>query len=128
MPLPIKRYKSRWHNTIEMQACTVVPFASPEAKAVRERYAKIKAHKDTSSSKSSRTVHVLEKHSSPPAVEISVAVLPEQSKSSLENPKEASVSQGTIFSFLPTGAVLWKDPNEASVTGAVSSKDPKNCQ
>ena len=114
-----------WHNTIETQACIVVPFASPEAKAVRECYAKIKAHKDALSSKSYRSVHVLEKRSSPPAVEISAAILPEQSESSLENPKEASVSQGTICSFLPTGAALWKDPNEASVTGAVSSKDPK---
>ena len=112
----IKRHKSRWHNTIETQACTVVPFASPEAKAVRERYAKIKAHKDASSSKSSRTVHVLNNRSSPPVVEISAAALsalPVQSEISLENPKEASVTQGTIRSFLPTGAASWKDPNEA---------------
>ena len=124
----IKRHKSRWHNTIETQACTVVPFASPEAKAVRERYAKIKAHEDASSSKSSRTVHVLNNRSSPPVVEISAAALsalPVQSEISLENPKEASVTQGTIRSFLPTGAASWEDPNEASLTGAVSSKDPK---
>ena len=123
----MKRYK-RWHNTIETQACTVLPFASPEAKAVCERYAKIKAHKDASSSKSSRIVHVLNNRSLPPVVEISVAALsalPVQSEISLENPKEASVNQGTIRSFLPTGAVSWKDPNEASVTGSVSSKDPK---
>lgn len=121
----IKRHKSRWHNTIETQAYTVVPFASPEAKTVRERYAKIEAHKHASSSKSSRTVQVLEKHSSPPVVEISAAVLPVQSECSLENPKEASVSQGTISSFPSTGAMSWKDPKEASVTGAVMSKDPK---
>ena len=107
------------------QACTVVPSASPEAKAVRERYAKIKAHKDASSSKSSRTVHALGKPSSPPVVEVSAAVLPVQSEISLENPREGSVSQGTISSFLPTGAASSKDPNEASVMGAVSSKDPK---
>ena len=120
----IKRHKSRWHNTLDTQACTVVPFTSPKAKAVGERYAKIKANKDASSSKS-RAVHVLEKRSLPPVVEISAAVLPVQSKSSFENPKEASVSHGTIRSFLPTGAASSKGPNEASVTGAVLSKDPK---
>ena len=108
--------------------CTVVPFDSPEAKAVRERYAKIKAHKEASSSKSSRPVHVLNNHSSAPVVEISAAALsalPVQSEIFLEKPKEASVTRGTIRSFLPTGAALWKDPNDASVTVAVSSKDPK---
>ena len=79
----IKRHKSRWHNKPDMRACTVVPFSSPEAKAVRECYAKIKAHKDTSSSKSSRTIHdVLEKRSSSsPVVEISAAVPPVQCES-----------------------------------------------
>ena len=107
------------HNTIETQACTVLPFASPEAKAVCERYAKIKAHKDASSSKSSRTVHVLNNRSLPPVVEISAAALsalPVQSEIFLENPKAASVDQGTIRSFLPTGAASRKDPNESPVT------------
>ena len=45
--------------------------------------------------------------------------------SSIENPKEASVSQGTIRSFLPTVEASSKDPNEASVVGAASSKNPK---
>ena len=44
----IKRHKSRWHNTLDTQACTVVPFASPEAKAVGESCAMIKGNKDTS--------------------------------------------------------------------------------
>lgn len=104
----IKRHKSRWRNILETQACTVVSFASPKAKTVCERYAKINAHKDASSSKSSGTVHALEKCSSSPTVETSADVVPVQSESFLENPKKASFSQGTIHSFLSTGAASSK--------------------
>ena len=84
----------------------------------------IKEH-NASSSKSLRTVHVLEKRSSPPVVEITVAILSVQFESSLENAKEASVSLGTIHSFLPTGAASRKDPKEASNNGGSFVKRSK---